>query len=111
MALLKPRRLTPARLQANRRNAQFSTGPRTLRGKGQSRLNRLQHGEWSSLCGAFMEALLCAPPGCLDSTAQALLDPVTARHPLFAKMAEVARILSAKAETGAKIKKISERTQ
>jgi hypothetical protein len=35
---------TPARVEANRRNAQLSTGPRTSEGKAASRLNALRHG-------------------------------------------------------------------
>ena len=36
--------LTEARLEANRRNAQFSTGPRTDEGKNRSKLNAFRHG-------------------------------------------------------------------
>ena len=35
---------TPARIEANRSNAQLSTGPRTDEGKAVSRLNALRHG-------------------------------------------------------------------
>lgn len=35
---------TPAQIEANRRNAQYSTGPRTADGKAASRLNALRHG-------------------------------------------------------------------
>jgi len=41
MPLRRSPRLTPALLQANRRNAQKSTGPRTARGKQAVRLSRL----------------------------------------------------------------------
>ena len=44
MSLRKSPTLTPARLEANRRNAQKSTGPRTARGKSQSRMNSLRTG-------------------------------------------------------------------
>jgi hypothetical protein len=40
----KPRAVSEARLQANRANANKSTGPRTARGKAWSRRNALQHG-------------------------------------------------------------------
>ena len=49
MSLRKSPTLTPARIEANRRNAQKSTGPRTARGKGQSRMNSLRTGERSRL--------------------------------------------------------------
>jgi len=35
---------TPAQIEANRRNAQKSTGPKTAAGKARSRLNALKHG-------------------------------------------------------------------
>ncbi len=54
MSLLKPHRLTPALLAANRRNAQRSTGPRTPAGKARSALNSLKHGRYSK---AFRENL------------------------------------------------------
>jgi hypothetical protein len=44
--------MTPARLEANRRNgrnARKSTGPRTAQGKSQSRLNSLREGNRSAL--------------------------------------------------------------
>jgi hypothetical protein len=37
-------KLTEARLDANRRNAQLSTGPRTEEGKNRSKLNAFRHG-------------------------------------------------------------------
>ena len=46
---LRKNPMTPARLQANRRNSQKSTGPRSARGKSQSRLNRLRGGGRSRL--------------------------------------------------------------
>jgi len=44
MSLRKPTSLTPARLEAARRNAQRSTGPRTQAGKQRMRMNALKHG-------------------------------------------------------------------
>ena len=44
MSLRKPFAMTPARIAANRRNARKSTGPRTGRGKAQSRVNGLRDG-------------------------------------------------------------------
>lgn len=40
--------ISPKKLEANRRNAQLSTGPRTDEGKSQSRRNALKHGILSS---------------------------------------------------------------
>ena len=45
MSLRKPPQLTPELLDAARRSAQHSTGPRSPAGKHQSRLNALKHGE------------------------------------------------------------------
>ena len=44
MTLCKPRTVSPARIAANRRNPQKSTGPRTVQGKAQSRMNGLREG-------------------------------------------------------------------
>ncbi|WP_435015614.1 hypothetical protein TA3x_003158 [Tundrisphaera sp. TA3] len=54
---------SPARLEANRRNAALSTGPKTLAGKQQSRKNALKHG----MAGAGV----VLPPG-QDEEADAL---------------------------------------
>jgi hypothetical protein len=48
MALV-PRTLTPRALAANRGNALKSTGPRTGRGKSNSRLNNLRNGRYSAI--------------------------------------------------------------
>ena len=48
MALIR-RRVTPRMIAANRANASKSTGPRTARGKAQSRLNGLKNGLSSRL--------------------------------------------------------------
>lgn len=42
------RKLTKARMEANRRNARKSTGPRTPAGKRRAALNSLQHGRYAS---------------------------------------------------------------
>jgi len=81
--------MTPARLEANRRNAQESTGPRTALGKSQSRLNRLRGGGRSRLYRDFLLALSDAPPGAIAETARAALTPAQAAHPLFAPLLEI----------------------
>src|SRR3954466_5943205 len=40
----KPKMATAKQIEANRRNAEKSTGPKTEEGKSQSRLNALKHG-------------------------------------------------------------------
>ena len=90
MSLLKPITMSPARLAANRRNAQKCTGPRTRRGKAQSRLNGLRSGRYSRHYHNLMNALLHAPPGAVDKMAQAVLTQQQAAHPLFAEFVEVA---------------------
>ncbi len=87
MSLRKSPTMTPARIEANRRNARKSTGPRTERGKAQSRMNRLKLGTRS----AFRRRLLLyAPPCSVEATARVSLTPEQLRHPLFAGDLEVA---------------------
>ena len=88
---LRKNPMTPARLQANRRNAQKSTGPRTARGKSQSRLNRLRSGARSRLYRDLLLALSDAPPGAIVETARAVLTPAQPVHPLFAQLVEIFR--------------------
>ena len=40
----KPQTMSPAQIEANRRNAQKSTGPKTARGLAKSKLNAFKHG-------------------------------------------------------------------
>jgi len=89
--LLRKSPLTPARLEANRRNAQKSTGPRTARGKSQSRMNALRSGGRSRLYQHLLLALSDAPPGAVLKAARAALTPAQARHPLFAELVEIFR--------------------
>ena len=91
MSLLEPLPVTPARREANRRNARKSTGPRAARGKAQSRMNRLTHGGRSALYRGLLGTLSNAPPGAVDQAARAALTPQLATHPLFAERVEVAR--------------------
>jgi hypothetical protein len=89
VSLRKSPTLTPALLASNRRNAKKSTGPRTARGKAQSRLNRLKEGWHSPTYINFLKALLDAPPGQVSLAAKALLKSQPVRHPLFLEAAEL----------------------
>ena len=89
MSLLKRRVFSPARIAANRRNAQKSTGPRSARGKAQSRLNRLRDGARSRLYQDLMWKLMDAPSGGVARTARAAMTPELAAHPLFAELARI----------------------
>ena len=89
MSLLKPRVMTPARLAANRRNALKSTGPRTARGKAQTRMNSLRTGWRAPSYRKLWFALLEAPPGeTVDETARAILTPEQWLHPKYADLME-----------------------
>ncbi len=90
MSLRKSATMTPARIEANRRNARKSTGPRTQRGKAPSRMNRLKLGTRSASRRRLLLALLHAPPCSVEATARASLTPEQLRHPLFAGDMEVA---------------------
>ena len=90
MSLRKSPTLTPAQLTANRRNAQKSTGPRTARGKAQSRLNGLRHGFCSPAYRQFRLALFEASPGYpVASTVCAMLTPQESCHPVYADLIDV----------------------
>ena len=90
MSLRKSPTLTPARIEANRRNAQKTTGPRTARGKASSRLNRLKTGGYSPAYGNLLRVLLEAPPCAVEETARAVLSPEQAAHPVFQTLIEIA---------------------
>ena len=89
MSLRKSPTLTPARLEASRRNSRKSTGPRTARGKAQSRMNSLRTGSRSALQENFFLLMLDAPPCSVNQVARALLTPELAAHPLFAKTVDM----------------------
>ncbi len=93
MSLRKSPRMTLAGIEANRRNARKSTGPRTERGKAQSRLNRLQSGRRSRWLDDLCGALLGAPLGAVDRVAAAMLTPEMARHPRIASLVDEFREL------------------
>jgi hypothetical protein len=90
--LLRKSPMTPARLEANRRNAQKSTGPRTALGKSQSRLNGLRSGGRSRLYNDLVLALSDAPPGAVAEAARAALTPAQAAHPLFTELVQIFRL-------------------
>lgn len=89
---------SPAKIEANRRNALMSTGPRTPEGKAASRFNAVSHGltasapllpheereDYEELAGAFREEL--APIGALE---ELLVARIAAR--MF-RLARVTRI-------------------
>ena len=91
MSLRKSPTLTPALLASNRRNARQSTGPRTARGKAQSRLNGLKEGRYSPTLGDLLESFLSAPVGAAYETARGSLTPEEAAHPCFARYLEAIR--------------------
>jgi len=90
MPLRKSPTLTPAMLEAHRRNAKKSTGPRTAQGKAQTRMNARRGGGRSGLWREFAMALFFAPPGGVERAVQRLLTPELARHRAFAEHAGVA---------------------
>jgi hypothetical protein len=91
MSLRKSPALTPARIEANRRNAKKSTGPRTTRGKGQSRMNSLRTGVRSRFMHDLYLTLLDGPPCAVERVARAILTPEQAMHPLFADAVDLFR--------------------
>jgi len=91
--------MTPARLEANRRNAKKSTGPRTARGKSQSRMNSLRTGNRSAINSNLYFSLMMSPPGMMGSIAESILASGAAAHPFLASTLEICR--QAEAETGA----------
>jgi hypothetical protein len=91
MSLRKSPTLTAARLEANRRSAKNSTGPRTAPGKLQSSLNSLRTGNRSRLMHTFYLTLFNAPPGAVDRVTRAILTPELAALPLFAETVDLFR--------------------
>ena len=91
MSLRRSPRRTSAFLAANRRNAKKSTGPRTARGKAQTRLNGLRSGARSALYDKLFYALSTGPIGAVDETAATVLTPEMAAHPLFGQTVRMFR--------------------
>jgi hypothetical protein len=98
VSLRKSPTLTPALLAANRRNSQKSTGPRTVRGKAQTRMNALRTGDRSRLRRNLLRALLNAPPGRVEAWAESLLTPEMALNQQLRETAEI--VIQAERETG-----------
>ncbi len=91
MALRKSPTMILARFEANRRNAQKSTGSHTARGKAQARLSSLRSGAYSRLYIDFVRALPDAPPSVVGEMAPSMLTPELAARPLFIAALEIAR--------------------
>ena len=89
MSLRKSPTRTPALREANRRNAQKSTGPRTALGKAHTRLNGLRKGTRSPFYRNLMEILFNAPPCRVEEMAGAMLSPEAAAHPMIARTVEL----------------------
>lgn len=80
MALLK-RTVTPARLEANRRAARRSTGPRTAAGKLRSSLNAYRHGGRSRGMDLLWHILYAAPVGGVVRMARQVMTPAQLANP------------------------------
>jgi hypothetical protein len=91
MSLGKSPTLTPARLEANRRNARKPTGPRTARGKAQSRMNSLRSLMWCGTGQGGSRPAPTCPPDAVDRAARATLTPEQAAHPLLAETVDIFR--------------------
>lgn len=83
MSLRKSPSLTRALVEANRRNARSSTGPRSAAGKARSSLNSLRHGGRSSAYRSFLNALIQAAPGAILRSPKSFLTPAQADHQPF----------------------------
>jgi hypothetical protein len=81
--------MTEARLDANRRNAKKSTGPRTGAGKARSRMNGFRHGMRSSEYLRLLIALSDAKPGAVLRAEQSLLTAAQRTHPAYVELVEL----------------------
>jgi hypothetical protein len=70
-------------IEANRRSARFSTGPRTLRGKSVARLNALKHGLTAQTLVLFDET-----PEDLESFVGEIVTTLKPRNPVEALLVE-----------------------
>lgn len=89
MPLRKSPTMTEARLEANRRNAKNSTGPRTVGGKARSRMNGFRHGMRSPEYRALLIALADAEPGAVLRGEQKLLTVARRTHPAYVELVEL----------------------
>ncbi len=61
MSLVRRNPVTPREIEARRRNAQHSTGPRTRRGKARASLNALCHADRSERFYRFLRSFGFGP--------------------------------------------------
>jgi len=109
MSLRKSPTRTPAWLAANRSNAKKSTGPRTARGKAQTRMNALRTGARSRLRQGLWSALLNAPPGKVEAWAQAIMTPEMVWNEHLREVAEI--VIQAERESAEHFHEICSRYQ
>ena len=86
MSLRKPPDITRAMVEANRRNARRSTGPKSAAGKARSRLNSLRHARRSKEYSSFVSALIMAEPYAILRSPKSFLTPAQADHQAFADL-------------------------
>lgn len=89
MSLRKSPTMTQARLEANRRNARKSTGPRTTAGKAQSSMNRFRHGSRSAQYMGLLYALADAEPGAILRIGKGCLTEAQRRHPAYLELIDL----------------------
>jgi hypothetical protein len=89
--VLKPRPLSPSKLDAGRPNAQESTRRRTAPGKAHCRKNGLRNGDRSRIDQYLMPGPMDAPPDAVGRVARATLAPGETAHPWFAEFVRVLR--------------------
>lgn len=78
--------MTEARLEANRRAAKKSTGPRTTEGKARSRMNSLKHGSRSPEFQRMFDALADADPGAILRVGDSCLTPAQKSQPAYLEL-------------------------
>ena len=89
MSLRKSPTITEARLEANRRNARKSTGPRTAEGKARSRMNGLKYGNRSSEFQRTFDALADADPGAILRVGDSCLTRAQKSYPAYRNLIEL----------------------